>query len=181
MCCFLLQQQQYLLFIVLSWASNTAVLLEDSQSSWLGAKEVLGLSGCSSSVSCISQLPLSLSTRLLWIPRQGGQASNMVWSHGGHVPHGPFRDCDYRSAFRCCVVVCVSRLSLPLPLPDRVSVVVPWDGVWHDIAWSCCLLTRDWSWPIHFVIVCPLLLGRSELTIYHEIMGGCGKRNLNIL
>ena len=31
---------------------------------------------------------------------------------------------DYRSAICCCVVVCVSQLPLPLPLSDRVPVVV---------------------------------------------------------
>ena len=37
----------------------------------------------------------------------------------------PSCDCNYRSAFRCCVVVIYgSRLPLPLPLSDRVPVVV---------------------------------------------------------
>ena len=36
----------------------------------------------------------------------------------------PFCNCNYRSAFCCCVVVCVSRLLLSLPLSDCVLVVV---------------------------------------------------------
>ena len=48
------------------------------------------------------------------------------------IDHGPFRDWDCRSAFRCCVVcvfrccvvVCMSWLPLLFPLSDRVPVVV---------------------------------------------------------
>ena len=91
MYCFLQQQQQYLLFIVLSWASGMAVLLEDPQSFWSGAKDV-SLSGCSSPVFCISRLPLplSLSSRVMVVVATTGM--EIVFYHHQQRQHGLYQD-----------------------------------------------------------------------------------------